>query len=289
MAREKGLICSKNNFYTAIKNPCYCGKITLAKFKDEEARLIQGQHESLISESLFYKVQDILMGRKKQYGTPVVSPEMLPLRGFLKCPKCTRMLTGSASKGRNKYFYYYHCTSSCGCRFRADLVNQSFIDNLKNFIPRPGMIELYKGVIIDQFNNKTKFSKDERRKIVVLIEAQNNRLSKARELLLVNDIDPTDYRLIKKECEEKIIRLEAQLNNLTLDPLHKNDLNLLLEKVALNLSKLDIIYTNSNSEAKRMIIGSIYPEKLTFDGFQHRTTYVNEAISEQEQKLWSLG
>jgi hypothetical protein len=27
-----------------------------------------------------------------------------------------------------------------------------------------------------------------------------------------------------------------------------------------------------------VIIGSIYPEKLTFDGFQYRTTRVNEAV-----------
>src|SRR5581483_11854973 len=29
---------------------------------------------------------------------------------------------------------------------------------------------------------------------------------------------------------------------------------------------------------KRVIIGSIYPEKLTFDGFRYRTTRVNEAV-----------
>jgi site-specific DNA recombinase len=30
--------------------------------------------------------------------------------------------------------------------------------------------------------------------------------------------------------------------------------------------------------SKRVIIGSIYPEKLTFDGFKYRTTRVNEAV-----------
>ena len=30
---------------------------------------------------------------------------------------------------------------------------------------------------------------------------------------------------------------------------------------------------------KRIIIGSIYPEKLTFDGLHYRTTRLNDAVS----------
>ncbi len=66
LAREKGLNRgSKNNFWVAIRNPLYCGKIFISKFKDEESRFVQGQHEPLISEALFYDVQDVLNGRKK--------------------------------------------------------------------------------------------------------------------------------------------------------------------------------------------------------------------------------
>ncbi|MEO7978051.1 zinc ribbon domain-containing protein [Flavobacterium sp.] len=41
----------------------------------------------------------------------------LPLRGYLLCPECGKLLTGSPSKGRNQYYRYYHCASSCGVRF----------------------------------------------------------------------------------------------------------------------------------------------------------------------------
>ena len=37
-ARKKlGLTCSKNNFWIAIRNPVYCGKIVIPKYKDEES------------------------------------------------------------------------------------------------------------------------------------------------------------------------------------------------------------------------------------------------------------
>jgi site-specific DNA recombinase len=65
MARQKGLRCSKNNFWVAIKNPLYCGKIFVPPYKDEEGSLITGLHESLITEDLFYRVQDVLSGPEK--------------------------------------------------------------------------------------------------------------------------------------------------------------------------------------------------------------------------------
>ena len=43
---------SRSAFHVAIRNPLYYGKIFIAKFKDEEAHLVQGQHEPLISKEL---------------------------------------------------------------------------------------------------------------------------------------------------------------------------------------------------------------------------------------------
>lgn len=45
----------------------YCGKIFIPKHKDEESQFVKGQHETLISESLFYEVHDILDGRGRRY------------------------------------------------------------------------------------------------------------------------------------------------------------------------------------------------------------------------------
>ncbi|MCH5688740.1 recombinase family protein [Niabella sp. W65] len=100
-AKEKGLKCSKNNFWVAIRNPIYCGLIFVPKYKEEESLLAKGQHEPLISEALFYDVQDVLDGRKRILGTKVTADDSIPLRGFLICPKCGRMLTASASKGEH--------------------------------------------------------------------------------------------------------------------------------------------------------------------------------------------
>ena len=52
-----------------------------------------------------------------------------------------------------------------------------------------------------------------------------------------------------------------------------------------SLSSLDKLYENASTETKREIIGSIYPEKLTFDGFHYRTARLNEAV----ELIYSLG
>ena len=51
------------------------------------------------------------------------------------------------------------------------------------------------------------------------------------------------------------------------------------------LTSLDKLYENANNENKREIIASIYPEKLTFDGFHYRTARLNEAI----RLIYSMG
>ena len=80
--RQKGLKCSKNNFWVAIRNPVYCGKIIIPKYKDEESCFVQGQHQPIISEALFYEVQDALNGKKKRQRTKMTVDDSLPLRGF---------------------------------------------------------------------------------------------------------------------------------------------------------------------------------------------------------------
>src|SRR5438105_5342597 len=96
-----------------------------------------------------------------------------------------------------------------------------------------------------------------------------------RELLLSSNIDAADYQLIKSECENKISILEAKLASLS--DAHEN-IEAILDKAVNTLSHLDTLYENASSVKKREIIGSIFPEKLIFDGFNYRTARLNEAV-----------
>ncbi|MEJ7831036.1 MAG: recombinase family protein, partial [Segetibacter sp.] len=155
---KKGVKCSRSNFWNLIRNPVYCGKIHVLQYKDEENIIVQGKHEPIISEALFYEVQDVLSGRQRssRHLPKITTDKRMPLRGFLICPKCGRMLTGSASKGHTKNYYYYHCISNCGCRFKTENANDLFVHELRKYVPEPGMNELFVMILKEAFHEKTK-------------------------------------------------------------------------------------------------------------------------------------
>jgi len=163
MAKSKGLNRGKNQFWVSMRNPVYCGKIFIPKYLDEEAVIVQGNHEAIISVDLFNEVQDVLDGRKKHNHLKISSPEMLPLRGFMICPACGKNLSGSPSKGKYKSYFYYHCVSPCRFRVNAAKANQAFEKGLANFKPIEGMLEIYKRCIKYNFDLSVKGAKEEKK------------------------------------------------------------------------------------------------------------------------------
>ena len=93
------------------------------------------------------------------------------------------------------------------------------------------------------------------------INEQNSHLAKARELLLSDAIDSSDYKAIKVECERKLNLLEAKIGNAATTP--NEDIETLLDKALYNFAHNDERYKQSDIKGKRQIIGSIFPEKTT--------------------------
>lgn len=268
---------SKNNFWVAVRNPLYCGKIFIPPYKEEKGYFVKGQHEPIISEKTFADVQDILDGRKREIKPKIVAIDNLPLRGFLKCPKCERMLTGSASKGKmGNYYYYYHCSSPCGTRFKADTANDAFLKQLRYMSPKEGMVDVFIEAFIKDFNNKTKAQNTERTNIIGEIDALNKRYQNALLKNADGEMADDDFQEVKKLTKGKIEVLERRLNDLAVVGTEIKDLVAsTLKKVA----NIDRRYENGDIEEKRLIVSSMFPDFLEFDGTQHRTPRLNSAIA----------
>ena len=270
---------SRSAFHVAIRNPIYCGKIFKEKYKDEEAYFVQGQHEPIISNELFNKVQHILDGNKREElpSTKILSDVNLPLRGFLICPKCGRNLTGSASKGRNNRYYYYHCLPSCGFRQKAEVANFIFEEGLQRLDMNEVMKKYLKKTFLDNYKTFVKNPINQKKLISDEIDQLNSKLSIARNKLLAETIDDEDYIQIKKELKEKIEKLEEQLSK---DDSHTRtiDINVLIEKGLQSITNIGKLYKEGGIKTKREIIGSIFPEKLEFDGKIYRTARMNVIV-----------
>lgn len=273
--KEKGLPCGKNHFWNILRNPVYCGKIFLKGYKDEPDCILKGNHEPIISESLFLEVQDYLDNRKKKFKTSDTCHPDLVLRGYLLCPNCQKPLTGSASRGRKLRYYYYHCISPCKARFKAEDTNQLFLKQLVKFNPYPGMSELYSEVIHSIYKKQEINSGDGFRELKLQVAELQEKISKGREKFISDEISRQDYHEYKKKYEDQIDRLESQLFELSKN---RVDIKPLIKKAVDNLSRLAEAYKTLDTAKKRRLIGSIFPEKMTFDGENFRTTRMNEAV-----------
>ncbi|HBQ16930.1 MAG TPA: resolvase, partial [Myxococcales bacterium] len=98
--------------HTILRNVTYLGKV---KFNGE---LYEGEHEAIVSEELFARVQSVLSskacGRGRRRGR---NPEYL-LQGIAWCGLCDKRITTTAGRGRNKEVYRYYVCSNRGRKGR---------------------------------------------------------------------------------------------------------------------------------------------------------------------------
>lgn len=76
---------------------------------------------------------------------------------------------------------------------------------------------------------------------------------------------------------EQILMLETQLDKI--EPNSDKELINNFTKAVSLAGKLDFLFSKGDLGQKRRIIGSIFPENLTFDGVEHRTTRINEVVN----------
>lgn len=216
MACQKGLQCSKNNFWKILRNPIYCGIIKVNANKDEDIQFVKAIHEPIISEDLFHTVQLLLKSRRKQKESKFHTKFLFPLRGFIECPFCGRMFTGSTSQGRLAKYRYYHCTTSkCKGRYRADLLETSYENHLKRITLVPGVYELFNLVLEDEnIFSARRECLDDRKTVLVEISQHNEMISKARRYFLAGKIDFEDFKAIKEEHNEIVYNLNGRLQHL---------------------------------------------------------------------------
>jgi len=275
LARRRGFNRTKSNMWGLIRNPIYCGKILVPKYKDEESKLVTGQHEPLISEGLFYNVQDILDGKSRAYRPKIKTVVEFPLRGFFICPKCQKKLQGSKCKGRNKYYYYYHCEIQCKYRINSETANLLFIENLKKYEPISEVRKLYTALLYETHRELVNSAGEQKRRILEQIKDYEVRLGNARDLLLSLKIDPDDYKMMKDDYNERITNLERELS---LAVNEKNSIEGLLVKGVDNLIKLNETYLDRDLSDKRSLIGLIYPENFTIRENKIQTARVNKIV-----------
>lgn len=256
---EYGFNKSINCFWKAIRNPVYCGKITA--HREGKAIMVQGQHQGIISDSLFSKVQQIL-NRKKVSTRNAKTNDILPLRGLLICPVCHRPMTGSGSTGKDgTVYYYYHCRSLCHVRFPVQQVH----DQLKNFLyklyPNFHFEQRYQEIEDGLLTLQAEQQLRSLARAVQKVEKINQRLPRLDNLLLEGNIEPAHYKILKQECEAEIelLRDAVKLNTIKQDHIHQ-----IRNNRRFGIKRLGELYEILNAKSKRELVSYLFPFGITY-------------------------
>ena len=272
---KEGLKCGRAQFPNLLQNRVYIGKIFMSAFKDEDDQIVQGLHEPLIDEETFYRVQDILKGRKKFFAI-ITQREQFPLRNFLSCQFCGKKLTGSSSKGRNGGKHdYYHCNRTCHERFRADWANDQFLSEFAKVRFEENTILTYYEFLKETFSRKQHGKTASLGKLKAEIEKNTGRLNSAQQMLLDGGLDLLEYRTMKTRYEGENAALKRELS-----ALERADEKFLthLEYGTGLIRGVDRHFVKADVSVKQKMLGLFFPNFIVFEKEGPRTTLLCEPV-----------
>ncbi len=200
----------------------------------------------------------------------------MPLRGFLTCRLCGGKLTGSASKGKLQRYFYYHCQPGCKERFRADQANEEIVKELQKISVYKEALQLYRIILEKELKKSNKEVGVGNRKIIDEINKHKDRISTAETLMLDNQMELWEYKIIKTKYEDKIRGLETEMQSAITRPADYKEyldfgFNILLQ--------VDGVYATGSPFLKRQVLCSMYAENLIFDKNKYRTPVYHETLS----------
>lgn len=275
---SRGVLIGKSRISLMLRNPMYMGLIEIPAEGSEPYCVIKGKHDGIVSEELFYKVQQVLNDNSpKKRISKATRDEHLPLRGILSCSKCGSKITGSRSQGKMGVRYaYYHCNSCGNERYRVEAVNNALQDIMNEFRLNKDAEILYTELVKRMLTGN---DSERLTKAVSLregIKKQEERIVRLQDNLADGAINTTDFRQMQSRYSEQKRLAEQELNSLTEDT---NGRTAMLRKAASMVNKLGDFYASGDTDIRLRLLSSIFPEKLEFDGEKCRTPRINHAIA----------
>jgi endogenous inhibitor of DNA gyrase (YacG/DUF329 family) len=270
---KKDHILRPQTMNAIFRNKFYTGKIVSKKYELE----VQGQHPAMVTEEQFYKVQSILDGRNTQIASPLTRRNVdnpdFPLRRIVKCTKCGASMTGGWCKGKKKHYPFYFCLNKCKdlntSKAKIDEETTKTLDSVKL---HDKSVDLFNAWLRRKYYER--LSSLQKRRDVADIELK--KLYEFRQSLIEKNISGVYSDDIFKEqnqiVQDKIKILQITKND---DMIQKYNLEAITLFVKSKLDNVTRTFEESTLQQKRMLLCSIFPSGLHWNG----STYLNTQIS----------
>lgn len=267
-----------SSLFDMLRNPFYAGIIKVPAYNGEPEQMVKGVHEAIVDKVTFDKVQEILDGDKRK--TPKLSKASNPdlfLRKYLICPVCGHALTGATSKGNGGHYTYYFCNHDHKhLNARAEDVNQGFVKYVSSLKPNKAVLELYNEILLDIRGENVKANRAKADKLEIEVHKLQERMNRVNDMYFDGEINKVEKEQSIDRYKAEEAKLQNQIDALRLssDLQVKDKLNYSINLIE-NLGKF---FSTATLDVKIKLLGSIFPEKIEFDGKNYRTKSYNRML-----------
>ena len=185
--------------------------------------------------------------------------------------------TDCRSRGNGGHYTYYYCSgNSKHICARADRTNELFVRFVSHLRPNRTILQLYEQVLQGINQDARKEVRSEIQSIRTLIESKRKQIEHVEDRLITNRTHADRYERILDRYEKEVSELEMRVE--MLETLNRTNLKPKLTYVISLINNLVIYVKDAPVEVKIKLIGSIFPEKVVFDGKQHQTINMNRVL-----------
>lgn len=263
--RKLGLKIPKQTMSRVMRNPLYCG---LMAHNVLEGKIVEGNHEPLISKKMFLAVTQAHDSVNARGWTVNEENDLLPLKRFMVCDCCGKPLTGYLNKKKNgklrkRPIPYYKCrTTACRVSLNADKMGDYFLSELSRYKINQDFVSL----IADDLRKELIEMNAERLQEATTLEKRitelDKKLQRLRERYVVEEaVSREDYEEFSKKLREEKADLEKDLSQI-----RKDSSNLIdrVDEVVRVSSILAEIWTNGGYRDKQRVQKMAFPDGMKF-------------------------
>jgi site-specific DNA recombinase len=193
--RHGGNRFDKAHIRRLLSNVTYVGKVR------HDGEIYAGEHEPIVDEDLFYRVQDLLDRNRRRPRTVARNKHDALLKGLLRCGSCDAAMTHYVVKKGNRRYRYYVCTRAQKRGWDSCPTKQIPAQEIEDFVvERLREIGRDAGLVRDSLREKARAGASRKREL----EKEQRALESG-----ANDLHGQAAEIVERLAQGKISRARA--------------------------------------------------------------------------------
>lgn len=239
-----------------LRNQFYAGRIIDKTLSDAGIKMVMGKHPKIVTPTEFDKVQRILIGRSTKTRTKT-DPNLIPLKGIVKCPHCKEKMTAYQQKGIG----YYKCNRGCTYNISNKPIESGIMEVLKSISMGKSVSDKLNDIVFkkytERFSDKLLEQKNSEQTVKTLKNRLQNLIMKNLDGLIADEY----YEEIKRKTESELVFVQTSLKEDSEVP----DFKMVLEKANSLLHHPQNFYNQLPAEQRERFLKVIFNSGVVFN------------------------